>query len=121
MVICSTVLQAALPDFLQKVIKSSLFKNVRLIIIRGLIMLKNTLHSDFFKLAFGDGTPKRAFMTTLVVGTILTLINHGDVILEGGSLNYVKVSLTYCVPFCFTTWGALHGKRVILSEEPHLN
>ncbi|MDP6656652.1 MAG: nitrate/nitrite transporter NrtS [SAR324 cluster bacterium] len=42
-------------------------------------------------------------MATLVVGTILTLINHGDVILEGGSLNYVKVSLTYCVPFCFTT------------------
>ena len=84
-------------------------------------MLKNTLHSDFFKLAFGDGTPKRAFMTALVVGTILTLINHGDVILEGGSLNYVKVSLTYCVPFCVTTWGALHGKRVILYEEPHLN
>ena len=53
-------------------------------------MLKNTLHSDFFKLAFGDGTPKRAFMAALVVGTILTLINHGDVILEGGSLIYVK-------------------------------
>ena len=65
-------------------------KNVRLIIIRGLKMLKNTLHSDFFKLAFEDGTPKWALMTVLVVGTILTLINHGDVILEGGSLIYVK-------------------------------
>lgn len=29
-------------------------------------------------------------MTALEVGTILTLINHGDVILEGGSLIYVK-------------------------------
>ena len=84
-------------------------------------MLKNTLHSDFFKLAFGDRTPKRALMTALVVGKILTLINHEDVILEGGYLNYGKVYLTYCVPFCVTTWGAVYGKSVILFEETHLN
>ena len=35
---------------------------------------------DFFQLAFGNGTPKKAIMTALVVGTILTTINHGDVI-----------------------------------------
>ena len=80
-------------------------------------MTTNTLYPDFFQLAFGHGTPKRALMTALVVGTILTMINHGDVILEGGSLNYLKVSLTYCVPFCVTTWGSLHGKRVNLSED----
>jgi hypothetical protein len=84
-------------------------------------MLKDTLHSNFFQLAFGDGTPKKALMTALVVGTILTLINHGDVILAGGSINYLKVALTYCVPFCVTTWGALHGKRVNLSAEPQAN
>ncbi|MBC8221058.1 MAG: nitrate/nitrite transporter NrtS [Proteobacteria bacterium] len=84
-------------------------------------MLKDTLHSNFFQLAFGDGTPKKALMTALVVGTILTLINHGDVILAGGSINYLKVALTYCVPFCVTTWGALHGKRVNLSAEPQTN
>ena len=50
-------------------------------------------------------------MTALVVWTILNMINHGDVILEGGSLNYLKVALTYCVPFCVTTWGSLNGKR----------
>ena len=84
-------------------------------------MLKDTLHSNFFQLAFGDGTPKKALMTALVVGTILTLINHGDVILAGGSINYFKVVLTYCVPFCVTTWGALHGKRVNLSAETQAN
>ena len=78
-------------------------------------MITNTLYPDIFQLAFGHGTPKRALMTALVVGTILTMINHGDVILEGGSLNYLKVSLTYCVPFCVTTWGFLHVKRVKLS------
>ena len=55
-------------------------------------------------------------MTALVVGTILTMISHGDIILEGGSLYYLIVSLTYCVPFCTTTWGSLNGNRVILSE-----
>jgi hypothetical protein len=84
-------------------------------------MTTNTLYPDFFKLAFGHGTPKRALMTALVVGTILTMINHGDVILEGGSLNYLKVLLTYCVPFCVTTWGSLHGKRVKFSEGLHSN
>ena len=84
-------------------------------------MTTNTLYPGFFQLAFGHGTPKRALMTALVVGTILTMINHGDVILEGGSLNYLKVSLTYCVTFCVTTWGSLHSKRVKLSEDFTLN
>jgi len=81
-------------------------------------MKKYTLYPDFFQLAFRHGTPKRALMTVMVVGTILTLINNGDVILEGGSLinngdvileggslNYIKVSLSFCIPFCVSTWG----------------
>ena len=83
--------------------------------------MNQTANPDLFELAFGDGTPKKALMTALVVGTILTLINHGDVILAGGSINYFKVVLTYCVPFCVTTWGALHGKRVNLSAEIQAN
>jgi hypothetical protein len=62
-------------------------------------------------LMFGDGTPKRAFLTACVVGTILTGINHGDVILAGGAPSLIKVALTYCVPYCVTTWGAATGKR----------
>jgi len=77
-------------------------------------MMKQTTIPDFFQLAFGDGTPKKALMTALVVGTILTTINHGDVILRGESINYYKIMLTYFVPFCVTTWGAIHGKRVKL-------
>ena len=68
-------------------------------------MKKYTLYTDFFKLAFRHGTPKRALMNVMVVGTILTLINNGDVILEGGSLNYIKVPLSFCIPFCVSTWG----------------
>ncbi|MBT3307803.1 MAG: nitrate/nitrite transporter NrtS [Rhodospirillaceae bacterium] len=63
------------------------------------------------QLMFGDSTPKKAFLTALVVGTVLTAINHGDVILAGGAPPLLKVVLTYCVPYCVTTWGAIMGKR----------
>ena len=66
---------------------------------------------DFSQLAFGNGTPKKAIMTALVVGTILTTINHGDVILAGNPPVFLKIILTYCVPYCVTTWGAILGKR----------
>ena len=66
---------------------------------------------DFSQLAFGNGTPKKAIMTALVVGTILTTINHGDVILAGNPPDFLKIILTYCVPYCVTTWGAILGKR----------
>ena len=45
--------------------------------------MKQTAIQDFLQLALGDGTPKKALMTSIVVGTILTTINHGDDILKG--------------------------------------
>ena len=60
---------------------------------------------------FGDGTPKKAFLTALVVGSILTAINQGDEIIMGIWPPIVKVILTYCVPYCVATWGAITGKR----------
>ena len=63
------------------------------------------------QLIFGDGTPKKALLTALVVGSLLTAINHGDVILSGLAPPPWKVILTYCVPYCVTTWGAITGKR----------
>ncbi len=61
-------------------------------------------------LLFGDGTPRKAVLTALIVGTALTVINHGDTLLAGQFPPLVKVILTYCVPYCVTTWGAATGK-----------
>jgi hypothetical protein len=66
---------------------------------------------SFSDLAFGDGTARKAFLTALVVGTVLTTINQGDLILAGEWPPAWKVLLTYCVPFCVTTWGAITGKQ----------
>lgn len=63
------------------------------------------------QLIFGDGTPKKAFLTALVVGSILTTINHGDTIAAGHWPPALKVVLTYLTPYCVTTWGAITGKR----------
>ncbi|MEE8189089.1 MAG: nitrate/nitrite transporter NrtS [Kiloniellales bacterium] len=47
----------------------------------------------------------------IVVGSILTAINHGDVILAGEQPDYIKVALTYLVPYCVATYGAVTAKR----------
>ena len=55
----------------------------------------------------------RSLMVALVIGTILTVLNQGDIIFTGswkGAL-YWKVPITYCVPFCVATYGALSSAR----------
>ena len=77
----------------------------------------------FMELAFGGGTPLKAFLTACVVGTILTTINHGDDILNGNYPHPLKVLLTYCVPYCVTTWGAITGKlqKIISNVQDFIN
>ncbi len=56
---------------------------------------------------------KRSLIVAAVVGTILTLLNQGDVFFSGSwnSALYWKVPITYCVPFCVATYGALSNSR----------
>jgi hypothetical protein len=57
---------------------------------------------------------KRSLLTAAVVGTVLTAINQGNVILRGDFPHdlYWKLPLTYCVPFLVATWGALVNTRI---------
>lgn len=56
---------------------------------------------------------KRSGIAALVVGTVLTLLNQGDLILSGqwNSAFYWKIPLTYCVPFVVASYGALMNSR----------
>lgn len=49
----------------------------------------------------------------LVVGVVLTLINHGDVIAAGDatSLTWVRCALNFVVPFVVSNVGLLSGRR----------
>lgn len=57
---------------------------------------------------------RTALATSVVVGTILTTINQGNVLLDGrfpAELAW-KIPLTYCVPYCVSTFSALRVTRV---------
>jgi len=57
--------------------------------------------------ALSDGVPRRSLYVALVVGTVLNLINQGDALLGAGSIDWLKVGLTYCVPYAVCTYGAV--------------
>jgi len=57
--------------------------------------------------AVTGGVPRRSLMAALVVGSILNLINQGDALLSGGRIHWLKLALTYLVPYFVTTYGAV--------------
>ncbi len=63
-------------------------------------------------LALGDGTAKHALAGSLLVGSVLVAINHGDMILDGLAPSVWKVLLTYAVPYCVMTYGAVTQQRI---------
>jgi hypothetical protein len=56
----------------------------------------------------------RAIYIALIVGTILTIINQGDILLAGAvtPLVMAKILLTYAVPCSVSTFSALSANRV---------
>ena len=57
--------------------------------------------------AMAGGVPKRSLVVAAIVGTILNLINQGDALLAGRDLIPWKILLTYAVPYCVATYGAV--------------
>ena len=57
--------------------------------------------------SLSDGIPLRSGGVALVVGTILNLINQGDTIFGPASVNWIKIVLTYVVPYVVSTYGAV--------------
>ena len=49
---------------------------------------------------------RRSLVVMLAVGAVLNAINQGDAILAGGPIDWPKILLTFCVPFCVATYGA---------------
>lgn len=57
---------------------------------------------------------KRSLKVAVVVGSALNLINQGDAILNGQDLHILKVLLTYLVPYCVATYGAVSAVRMTI-------
>ena len=69
--------------------------------------------ASFFQRARDPRVVSLAIRVALVVGTILNLINHFDLLL-GAPLTrttMVQIALTYVVPYCVSTHGQVFGRR----------
>ena len=58
-------------------------------------------------------TVRRSLLSSLIVGTVITAINQGTLIVQGDlSVNLAwQVPLTYLVPYCVATTGAILNAR----------
>lgn len=61
---------------------------------------------------------RRSVAASGVVGTVLTLLNQGDLLLAGRfpAALWWKVPLTYLVPFLVATYGALGAERSVAAK-----
>jgi len=50
---------------------------------------------------------RRSLLVSAVVGTILNLINQHEALSDIRSVNLFKLLLTYMVPYCVATYGAV--------------
>ena len=65
--------------------------------------------NKFLKAAAETKTILTSTKVALVVGTVLALINYGDRIFIHQNMtraDWIKLAITYCVPFCVATYGA---------------
>jgi hypothetical protein len=66
-------------------------------------------------LCFSKGVPKRSALVALLIGSLLNLINQGDALLAG-HVNTLKLLLTYAVPYCVATYGAVSYRLQMENE-----
>jgi len=75
--------------------------------MRNIGRSKETENVTFLTVAINPGVVRRSFRVALVVGTLLVAINQGDRIFSGQAPDWIKMFLTYCVPYCVATYGAV--------------
>lgn len=68
------------------------------------------------ELALNHGTPRRAARLAVVVGTLLVLINQWEAVAGAASLDWLKVVLTYCVPYLVSTYTSVSKDLYLLRE-----
>ena len=76
----------------------------------------------WFQIALQRNIVLRAFKLALIVGSILMLINHGDVMLnnELSQKGFIKIIVTYFVPYCVSTYSSTEAICAI-ENKPSIN
>lgn len=61
--------------------------------------------SNFLVCLIDRVTVRRASRISVVVGTLLVILNHGDLLWAGSAPALWKVVATYCVPYCVSSYS----------------
>ena len=67
-------------------------------------------HPSLAAIVFERGIVRRSLILAAIVGTILNVINQGDALFAGTHLVAWKIALTYVVPYCVATYGAVTAR-----------
>jgi hypothetical protein len=57
--------------------------------------------------SLSGGVPARSLRVAVVVGTALNLINQGDAIFGPAPVHWLKLMLTFIMPYAVSTYGAV--------------
>lgn len=71
---------------------------------------------EFWQVWVDPSTIRRAFGVAAIVGTVLVMINQLDVLLAGQMPPLWKLLLTYCVPYCVSSYSVA-SFRTAMGEE----
>ena len=69
--------------------------------------------STWIRIALRRDIVQRSLRVSLIVGSVLVLINQGDVLFAGGpdSKEIMKIVLTYVVPYLVSTYAGVEAIR----------
>lgn len=63
--------------------------------------------SRAWTLAITDSVPIRSLKVAILVGSALNLINQGDALFGSHPINWLKLGLTFAMPYAVSTYGAV--------------
>ena len=72
--------------------------------------------SSWLEIALSPELLKQSLLTSLVVGSILNLINQGAVLWGDAQLNITQLFLTYCVPYFVSTFSGVKTSHRLLGN-----
>lgn len=73
---------------------------------------------SFWQLLFCKKSMIRAIKISLVIGSLLTIINQGDMIVAGNTPPLWKIILTYLVPFSVSSYSSAKLLHELNTKQP---
>ncbi|MFT7559164.1 MAG: hypothetical protein ACI93R_001069 [Flavobacteriales bacterium] len=79
----------------------------------GFVSMPQSSPNSFISLAISPQVALTALKVSLVVGSLLALINHGSAVIAGDVTTdrLLQMALTYFVPYCVSTYSAVKALR----------